>query len=169
MTDSLISFMPANIVAVGKNTSEKRLSIVGNAGTVSTMYIAAGRGKAAVMARETLAGVSIAAMGKACAEGSYRPLAEAIAFTLGESVSILKLADLDSVLWSIGHRISNLKDDGYSAKTGKPTATLTALTNAKLLAANVMEDCANIIAARVEARRIAKLAVSNAQESSVAA
>jgi hypothetical protein len=167
--NSIVSFTPANIVAVGKNSSEKRMSIATQAGTVSTMYIAAGKGKAAVQARDNLGRGSVTLMAGACANGNYMPLAEALAFTMGESVSVLRLADLDSLVWSITHRISNLKDAGYSSKTGKATATLTALTNAKALAENVTAASAEIIAKRVEARNQARIAVATAQESSVTA
>lgn len=159
MENNLVSFTPANIVANGKNASEKRVSIASNAGTVSTMYIAAGKGKAAVTARAGLAEQSLVKMAHGVADGNYRPLAEALAFELGESVAILKLADLDSLVWSIEHRIANLKDEGYSVKTGKKTSTLTALEKAQNLASGVQHGAATIVAARVEARRISKMEV----------
>jgi glucan biosynthesis protein len=160
MENSIVSFTPANIVCTGKTASEKRLSVANVAGTVSTMYIAAGKGKAAVAARERLGADSVSRMAKCVADGNYRPLAEALAFTMGESLQIMKLADLDSFIWSTEHAIANLKDEGYSAKTGKPTAKLTMLTTAQQLAVNVVHASKLIVAARVDARNQAKIAAA---------
>ena len=158
METSIVSFTPANITVAGKTMLDKRLSIVAKAGTISTMYIAAGKGKAAVAARENQGMDAVARMAKAVADGNYRPLAEALAFVMGESLQIMKLADLDSFVYMTEHAIANLKDEGYSAKTGKATAKLTMLTTAQQLAVNVIHAGKAIVAARVDARNQAKLA-----------
>lgn len=156
MSNDLVSFTPANIVCSGKSATEKRLSVASIAGTVSTMYIASGKGKAAVMARENLGKDAVQLMARAVADGNYRPLAEALAFTMGESLQLMKLADLGSFIWSTEHAIANLKDEGYSVKTGKATAKLTMLTTAQHLATNVVNESKAIVAARVAARALAK-------------
>jgi hypothetical protein len=160
MSDSLVSFTPANIVVTGKSATEKRMSVASVAGTVSTMFIAAGKGKAAVMARENLGLDSVKLMAKSVADGNYRPLAEALAFTMGESIQFHKLADLDGFVFHTEHAIANLKDEGYSVKTGKATAKLTMLTTAQNLTVNVVAAANVIVAERVEARKQAKLAAS---------
>lgn len=160
MTNEIVSFTPANVTVEGRTALEKRLSVVGKAGTISTMYIAAGKGKAAVAARENQGVDAVHRMAKAVADGNYRPLAESLAFIMGESLQLMKLADLDSFVWSTEHAIANLKDEGYSAKTGKPTAKLTMLNTAQQLAGIVVHLSNEIVAARVEARKAAKLEVS---------
>lgn len=153
----LVSFTPANITVTGKTTLEKRMSLVAKAGTIATMYMAAGKGKAAVAARENQGVDAVHHMAKSVADGNYRPLAESLAFVMGESLQLMKLADLDAFVWSTEHAIANLKDEGYSAKTGKPTAKLTMLTTAQQLCVNVLHMSKEIVAARVEARKAAKL------------
>lgn len=157
MSTDLVSFMPAIVNVTGKTTLEKRLSIVAKSGTVSTMYIAAGKGKAAVAARENQGVDAVRLMAHGVADGNYRPLAESLAFVMGESLQIMKLSDLDSFIWATEHAIANLKDEGYSAKTGKATAKLTMLTTAQQLAVNVMHMSREIVSARVAARKAAKL------------
>ena len=160
MENAIVSFTPANITVTGKTTLDKRLSIVAKAGTISTMYIAAGKGKAAVAARENQGIDAVNRMAKSVADGNYRPLAEALAFVMGESIQFMKLNDLDSFIYMGEHNIANLKDEGYSAKTGKATARLTMLTTAQQLAVNVVHAAKLIVAARVEARNQAKIAAS---------
>lgn len=163
----LVSFTPANITVSGKTALDKRLSVVAKAGTISTMYIAAGKGRAATAARENQGVDAVARMSKACAEGNYRPLAEALAFVMGENLQIMKLADLDSFIWATEHSIANLANEGYSTTTGKPSAKLTMLTTAQQLAVNVTSTARGIVAARVAARQAAKLAEITAAPTSM--
>jgi len=156
MSNTLVSFTPANIILSGKSMTEKRMSVATVACTVASMYIATKKGKAANAARENLGRDSVAAMVKACAEGNYRPLAEALAFIMGENLSFTKLADVDSFIWATEHGIANLKDEGYNIKTGKITAKMATLTEAQSLASNVMADCRDLIAGRVALRALAK-------------
>lgn len=164
MENNLVSFIPANIVITGKSMTEKRMSVATVAGTVSSMYIATKKGKAANMARENLGRDSVTAMVKACAEGNYRPLAESLAFIMGENLSFTKLADVDSFIWATEHAIDNLKDGGYNVKTGKVTSKMATLTEAQNLATNVMADCRDLIAGRVALRALAKAAATPTAE-----
>jgi hypothetical protein len=92
-------------------------------------YAATFNGKVGKLAREGMEQFAIASIARAARQGNYRPLSEALAIVLGETITITNRSSYESLADRFSDRHADLalsKNGGYtvSKKTGltKPSA-----------------------------------------------
>lgn len=125
----LVEYAPACTLVNGKTVSERRLSVLPSASFEAVLYASSRAGRVGKVAREGLAGQSTELIASKARRGDYRPLSEALAVMLGESVSISNRASFDGLADRFSDRLYDLqlaKNGGYvvDKKTGltKPNA-----------------------------------------------
>lgn len=159
-TADMVEFTPARVVVEGKTSTDRKLSIVGGASFAAQAYISGGKGKVAKVAREGVAVNGTAMIGKAVRSGNYRPLAEALAMILGETVIMTSRATFDAFPDVIAARLLDLgctKSGGWTTKkdgTVAPGAKRAAFEQARSLCLSV----AAMVKAIIEAEAAAKAA-----------
>lgn len=125
----IVEYAPACTMVTGKSIVERRLSVLPNASFEAVLYASSRAGKVGKMARDGLAGQSTELIARSARRGNYRPLSEALAVMLGESVTISNRASFDGLADRFSDRLYDLqlsKNGGYvvDKKTGltKPNA-----------------------------------------------
>lgn len=125
----IVEYAPACTLVNGKTVSERRLSVLPSASFEAVLYASSRAGRVGKVAREGLAGQSTELIARSARRGNYRPLSEALAVMLGESVSISNRASFDGLADRFSDRLYDLqlsKNGGYviDKKTGltKPNA-----------------------------------------------
>ncbi len=134
-----VSLSPAKIVVNGKTSTDKKLSVLPGASFAAQAYLSQSKGKVGKAAREGVALNGLAAIAHAARRGNYKPLAEALAATLGESVFITSRATFQALPDMLSAKLQDLRNGGYSAKSGKPTGARTALQTSLALVQAVTE------------------------------
>jgi len=131
--NAVATFPPAQVVVCGLTVTEKRLSVVKQASSMSLGFLAGQKGKVGKAAREVGLVDSVAQIATQCKTGNYKPLADAIAALTGESLTIANRAAYQSLQDRFEDKLRDLKNNGYtvSKKTGleAPTAKRTVLVN----------------------------------------
>lgn len=148
-TDTTVVVAPARIIVEGKTMTDKRLSVVQHASFAACAYLSGGRGKVAKIAKEGIAANGVAMIAKAVRTGNYKPLAEALAATLGESVFISSRGTFEAYPEVLSAKLQDLKNGGYINKkdgTQAPSSKRLSLLAARDLCTNVA-DLASKIAA----------------------
>ena len=125
----LVEYSPARTMVTGKTVSERRLSVLPSASFEAVLYASSRAGRVGKVARAGLAGQSTELIASKARRWDYRPLSEALAVMLGESVSISNRASFDGLADRFSDRLYDLelsKNGGYvvDKKTGltKPNA-----------------------------------------------
>ena len=125
----VVEYAPACTLVTGKSIVERRLSVLPSASFEAVLYASSRAGKVGKMARDGLAGQSTELIARKARRGDYRPLSEALAVMLGESVTISNRASFDGLADRFADRLYDLqlsKNGGYvvDKKTGltKPNA-----------------------------------------------
>ncbi len=123
--NAVASFPPAQVIVVGLTTTEKKLSVVKQASTMSLGFLAGQKGKIGKAAREVGVVDSVVQISTQCKTGNYKPLADAIAALTGESLTISNRAAYQSLKDRFEDKLRDLKNGGYtvSKKTGLEMAT----------------------------------------------
>lgn len=119
----VVEFAPAHAVVTGKTLTERKLSIVASASFEATTYLAGKNGKVGKVAREGLAQHARAFIAAKARQGNYRPLAEALAGLMGESISISNRSSYEGLLDRFSDKLLDLnltKSGGWTTdkKTG---------------------------------------------------
>lgn len=110
---ALTEFTPARIVVTGRTATDKRMCVIDGASFASLAFASAGRGKIGKASREVISANGSAMIAKAARSGNYKPLAEALAMTLGESVFITQRATFEALPDVYSARIQDLKNGGW--------------------------------------------------------
>ena len=111
---ALATYGPASIVVSGKTLTEKRISVVSNAGLAAQAYLSAQKGKIGKVAREGLALHGEALIANAARRGNYTPLCEAIASITGETLTISNRASFECLGDRFADKLADLKNGGYT-------------------------------------------------------
>jgi hypothetical protein len=127
--NAIVEFAPASSVVSGKTMTERKLSVLAGASFEAVTYLAGQNGKVGKTARDGLAMHAEGFIASAARRGNYKPLCEALAGLLGESVSISNRASYEGLVDRFNDRLMDLslaKNGGYTVdkKTGlsKPNA-----------------------------------------------
>lgn len=120
VSNAVASFPPAQVVVHGLTVTEKKLSVVNQASSMSLGFLAGQAGKIGKAAREVGVVDSVAQIATQCKTGNYKPLADAIAALMGESLTIANRASYQSLQDRFEDKLRDLKNGGYtvSKKTG---------------------------------------------------
>lgn len=118
--DAVALFPPAQVVVCGLTVTEKKLSVVKQASSMSLGFLAGQAGKIGKAAREVGVIDSVAQISTQCKTGNYKPLADAIAALMGESLTISNRAAYQSLQDRFEDKLRDLKNGGYvvNKKTG---------------------------------------------------
>jgi hypothetical protein len=109
---SNIQSAPAHIIVHGKTGTDKKLSVVENAGLAARMYLSTKAGKLGKYAREGMAvGGEAMIIGHAI-RADYRALAEALAGITGESVIISNRATFQAMPDVYAAKLADLRNGG---------------------------------------------------------
>lgn len=143
-TGPVVEYTPVNIAVTGKTATDKKMSVLfAGASFAASAYLAGGKGKVAKCAKETIAMNGVAMIASAARKGNYKPLAEALAATMGESVIISNRSTFQALPDVYAARIQDLKGGGYvtDKKTGlqKAGARRVTLVAARDLVLNVQD------------------------------
>jgi hypothetical protein len=119
----IVDYAPACTMVMGKTVSERRLSVLPNASFEAVLYASSCTGKIGKMAREGLSVEAVKLIATKARQGNYRPLSEALAVKLGESVTISNRASYEALADRFSDRLADLslaKNGGYTIdkKTG---------------------------------------------------
>ena len=150
-----IGFAPAHVEVEGKNANERRLALVKKGMSLAAKLYLLGKakGKTLTALQDSTGKDGDMLVAQAVLTGTYGPLAEALAFMLGENITIATRKDYESMGWSFRHRLANLKDGGWSKskdKDGnqKPTAERVALLACLELLDSVSEKIKELVESR---------------------
>lgn len=146
-TNEVTEFVPGHAVVNGKTSVERKLSVLNGATYAASVYLVSEKGKVGAAARHQIAAGGVQLIGKAARQGAYKPLAEALAVVLGESIIISNRASFDSLPDRLAERMSMLKDSGFKLNKDNvqvKTAKRVALDRACALVAEVQEIAASL-------------------------
>jgi len=155
IVETLAPAAPAIIEVYGKTKSERQMSVVSQASSVTLAALCDAKGKVGqavrgAFARDGLRGVARAAAWPTC---NYKPMGEYLAARLGEPVVITNRASFLALPDSFEARIMKVKlskSGGYTLdkKTGmtKPNATLSLLMRLKAECVEAIETVAQLSA-----------------------
>jgi RNA polymerase-binding transcription factor DksA len=120
VSNAVATFPPAQVVVCGLTVTEKKLSVVKQASSMSLGFLAGQAGKIGKAAREVGVVDSVTQIATQCKTGNYKPLADAIAALMGESLTISNRAAYQSLQDRFEDKLRDLKNGGYSVskKTG---------------------------------------------------
>lgn len=120
LDNAVATFAPAQVVVRGLTVTEKKLSVVKQASSMSLGFLAGQAGKIGKAAREVGLVDSVGQIATQCKTGNYKPLADAIAALMGESLTIANRAAYQSLQDRFEDQLRDLKNGGYvvSKKTG---------------------------------------------------
>ena len=120
LDNAVATFAPAQVVVCGLTVTEKKLSVVKQASSMSLGFLAGQAGKIGKAAREVGLVDSVGQIATQCKTGNYKPLADAIAALMGESLTIANRAGYQSLQDRFEDKLRDLKNGGYvvSKKTG---------------------------------------------------
>jgi hypothetical protein len=151
-SSDVVEYGPACTMVTGKTMVERRLSVLPTATGAAMQYAATFNGKVGKLAREGMEQFAIASIARAARQGNYRPLSEALAIVLGETITITNRSSYESLADRFSDRHADLalsKNGGYtvSKKTGltKPSAKRVILDKALQLV-----ELVQAVAAKVE-------------------
>lgn len=118
--NAVATFPPAQVVVCGLTVTEKKLSVVKQASSMSLGFLAGQSGKVGKAAREVGVVDSVGQIATQCKTGNYKPLADAIAALTGESLTISNRAAYQSLGDRFEDKLRDLKNGGYviNKKTG---------------------------------------------------
>ncbi len=132
--NSNVAYGAASVTVAGKTATDKRLSVVEQATFAAKAYLSGAAGSVGKASRAGMANDGLRMIAAAACKANYKPLADAIAATLGESVIISKRATFEALPDVFRARIVDLKDGGYkidkkglSVRTAKRKALDTCL------------------------------------------
>lgn len=112
-TTEVTEYGPASVVVQGKTLTEKRVGVVSNAGLAAQVYLSAQKGKIGKVAREGLALHGESMIAGAARKGNYKPLCEAIASIMGETLTISNRASFECLNDRFADKLADLKNGGY--------------------------------------------------------
>jgi len=128
-TESEVIDAVANVIVTGKTANDKRLSIIATASSATVMFAASMKGKAGIVARESLQRQGTGMMFFAARKGNYKPLAEMLALLGAEPVSISNRESFMSLLDRYQPKLAALLMEDKAFKNDKMTAKATVLDN----------------------------------------
>ena len=120
LDNAVANFPPAQVVVCGLTVTEKKLSVVKQASAMSLGFLAGQGGKIGKAAIKVGLRDSVEQIATQCKTGNYKPLADAIAALMGESLTIANRAAYQSLQDRFEDKLRDLKNGGYvvSKKTG---------------------------------------------------
>jgi RNA polymerase-binding transcription factor DksA len=118
--NAVATFPPAQVVVCGLTVTEKKLSVVKQASSMSLGFLAGQGGKIGKAAIQVGLVDSVGQIAAQCKTGNYKPLADSIAALMGESLTISNRAAYQSLKDRFEDKLRDLKNGGYtvSKKTG---------------------------------------------------
>jgi predicted ATP-dependent Lon-type protease len=143
-----VDFAVASVVVAGKTLTEKRVSVVEQASSQALAYLCNTKGKVGKFAREGMAVVGLHRIATQARSGNYKPLADAIAATTGQSLTIANRATYESLCGRFEDALQDLPRNGYAVSkkdnTMKPTAKRIALEQVIALIGSVQSIAATL-------------------------
>jgi RNA polymerase-binding transcription factor DksA len=120
LDNAVATFPTAQVVVCGLTVTEKKLSVVKQASSMSLGFLAGQGGKIGKAAVQIGLIDSVGQIATQCKTGNYKPLADAIAALMGESLTISNRASYQSLQDRFEDKLRDLKNKGYtvSKKTG---------------------------------------------------
>lgn len=140
-SSNVVEFAPAHAMVSGKTVTDRKMSIVATASFEATTFLAGQRGKVGTAARGAIVQHATTFIASKARQGNYRPLAEALAGLLGESVSISNRASYEGLLDRFQDKLADL---GLSKSGGWATDKKTGLQKANAKR-STLENCIGLI------------------------
>lgn len=160
----VVEWAPVSITVVGKTSKEKRLSVIDlGISYAAKAFLADQKGAVGERVRESMSHDGELAIARNAFNGNYKPLAEALAITLGVNITITSRRDYESMRWAFEHALGNLKNGGV-ASNGKETAAAKSLRKAHALVVNVQRQIEEFVRRRDAGREQPAPALEEAAE-----
>ena len=136
---AVVEYGPAATLVTGKTMVERKMSVLSGASFEAVTFLAGQNGKVGKVAREGLTIHAESFIASAARRGNYKPLSEALAGLMGESVTISNRSSYEGLVDRFMDKLNDLslaKNGGYSIdkKTGLAKPNAKRATLAKVVA-----------------------------------